>query len=222
MIERVFWKSKAKQIVHSKHHLQDSNQQPAINDDVVEVFWLRNDPYFLKQEDEQILLSNNAWLNDRIMDAAQKLICKEIGTMDSYQSVLNSERKTENPYQPASQEHVQLLHDGSNHWFLSFCSNGRVQICDSLKSSLTPSSRKSIRSLYKDYVPNGGERMTFRPVQKQPDSYNCGAFAIAYAAELLDGQCPSDEVFDINEMRKHLITCLENQILTPFPKVSSA
>ena len=189
---------------------------------MVEVFWLRNDLYFLKQEDEQILLSNNAWLNDRIMDAAQKLICKEIGTMDSYQSVLNSERKTENPYQPVSQEHVQLLHDGSNHWFLSFCSNGRVQICDSLRSSLTPSSRKSIRSLYKNYVPNGGERRTFLPVQKQPDGYNCGAFAIAYAAELLDGQCPSDAVFDVNEMRKHLITCLENQILTPFPKVSSA
>ena len=34
VIERVFWKSKAKQIVHSKHHLQDSNQQPAINVDV--------------------------------------------------------------------------------------------------------------------------------------------------------------------------------------------
>ena len=60
------------------------------------------------------------------------------------------------------------------------------------------------------------------PVQKQPDGYNCGAFAIAYAADLLDGQCPSDAVFDVNEMRKHLITCLENQILTPFPKVSSA
>ena len=157
VIERVFWKRKTKQIVHSKHHLQDSNQQPAINDDVVGVFWLHNDLYFLKQEDEQILLSNNAWFNDRIMDAAQKLICKEIGTMDLYQSVFNSERKTENPYQPVSQEHVQLLHDGSNHWFLSFCSNGPVQICDSLRSTLTLSSRKSIRSLYKNYVPNGGE-----------------------------------------------------------------
>ena len=60
VIERVFWKSKAKQIVHSKHHLQDPNQQPVINDDVAEVFWLRNDLYLLKQEDEQILLSNNA------------------------------------------------------------------------------------------------------------------------------------------------------------------
>ena len=156
------------------------------------------------------------------MDAAQKLICKKVGTMDSYQSVLNSERKTENPYQTVSQEHVQLLQDGSNHWFLSFCSNGWVQICDSLRSSLTPSSRKAIRSPYENYVPNGGVRMTLLPVQKQPDGYNCGAFAIAYAAELLDGQCPSDAVFDVNEMRKHLITCLENQILTSFPKVSSA
>ena len=89
-----------------------------------------------------------------------------------------------------------------------------------LRSSLTPSSRKLIRSLYKNYVSNRGERMTFLPVQKQPVGYNCGSFAIAYA-ELLDGQCPSDAVFDVNEMRKHLITCLENQILTPFPKVSS-
>ena len=64
--------------------------------------------------------------------------------------------------------------------------------------------------------------MTFLPVQKQPDGYNCGEFSITYEAELLDRQCPSDAVFDVNEMRKHLITCLENQTLTPFPKVSSA
>ena len=81
------------------------------------------------------------------MDAAQKLICKENGTDESYQTVLNSEKKTIHPFHPVSQEHVQLLHDGANHWLLSFCSNGRVQVCDSLRSSLTCSSRNSIRSL---------------------------------------------------------------------------
>ena len=93
------------------------------------------------------------------MDAAQKLICKEIGTDESYQSVLNSEKKTIDPFHPLSQEHVQLLHDGANHWFLNFCSNGRVQVCDSLRSSLTRSSRKSIRSLYKHYLADGGEQI---------------------------------------------------------------
>ena len=78
-------------------------------------------------------------------------------------------------------------------WFLSFCSNGRVQVCDSLRSGLTRSSRKSIRSLYKHYVADDGEQIvTFLPLQKQPDGHNCGPFAIAYAAEILDEHSPSE------------------------------
>ena len=68
------------------------------------------------------------------MDAAQKLICKEIGTDESYQSVLKSEKKTLDPF--------------------------------SFRSSLTRSSRESIRFLYKHYVADGGEQIvTFLPVQ---------------------------------------------------------
>ena len=48
-----------------------------------------------------------------------------------------------------------------------------------------------------------------------------GAFAIAYAAEILNGRSPSEAVFDVNKVREHLITCLEMQRLTPFPEVSS-
>ena len=81
--------------------------------------------YILKKENQHLLLSKDAWLNDRIMDAVQKLIRKEFGTDESYQSVLSSEKKTIDPFHPVSQEHVQILHDGANHWFLSFCSNGQ-------------------------------------------------------------------------------------------------
>ena len=102
----------------------------------------------------------------------------------------------------------------SQFWF-----KWRVQVCDSLPLSLTHPSRKSIRSLYKHY---GGEQIvTFLPSQKQPDAYNCGPFAIAYATEILDGRCPSEAVFDVNKIREHLITCLEMQRLTRFPKVSN-
>ena len=77
----------------------------------------------------------------------------------------------------------------SYHWFLSVCSNAPVQVCDSLRSSLTRSSRKPIRSLYKHYVADGGEQIvTFLPVQKNPNGHNCGPFAIVYAAETLDGR----------------------------------
>ena len=216
IIKHAFWKQR--QNIQSVNLLQQSD----IIDEVTEEPWLRNKMYILKKGDQHLLLSKDAWLNDRIMDAAEKLICKEIGTDESYQSVLNSEKKPIDPFHTVSQEHVQLLHDGANHWFLSFCSNGRVQVCDSLRSSLTRSSEKSIRSLYKHYVADGGEQIVnFLPVQKQPDGHNWEPFAVAYAAEILDGRSPSEVVFDVNKMREHLITSLEMQRLTPFPKVSS-
>ena len=99
-------------------------QQSDIIDEVTEEPWLRNEMYILKKEDQHLLLSKDAWLSDRIMDTAQKLICKEIGTDESYQSVLNSEKKTIDPFHPAFQEHVQAEHaleiqDGRDQWFSS-------------------------------------------------------------------------------------------------------
>ena len=118
------------------------------------------------------------------------------------------------------EEHIQLLHDGRNHWILSFYSNGCVQVCDSPNTALTRSSRKAIRSLYKHYF-SGDEVISFLPVQRQPDGYNCGLFAIAFAAEILDGKSPSEAIFSVDEMRGHLISCLETQKLSPFPRVSN-
>ena len=123
-------------------------------------------------------------------------------------------------FQPVHQDHIQLLYDGGSHWFLSFCSSGRVQICDSLKSTLNRSSMKSVYSLYKNVVGESGKVMpTFLPVHKQPDGFNCGPFAIAYAAEILDGKSPMEAIFDVKKMRQHLIRCLQEKNLSPFPKI---
>ena len=171
--------------------------------------------YILRQKDKEVLLSKDEWLNDQLMDTAQKLIRKESGTPFTFQKVLNSQKKDVEPYRALYEEHIQLLHDGRNHWILSFCSNGRVQVCDSLNTALTRSSRKAIRSLYKHYF-SGDEVISFLP-----DGYNCGLFAIAFAAEILDGESPSEAIFSVDEMRGHLIPCLETQKLSLFPKVSS-
>ena len=154
------------------------------------------------------------------MDAAQKLICITLGEEDNYQSVLNSQKNEAIPYNPVYNDHIQLLHDGGSHWFLSFCSSGRVQICDSLKSTLNRSSMKSVYSLYKHVV---GEfekvKPTFLPVHKQTDGFNCSSFAIAYATEILHGTSPMEAIFDVKKMRNHLLVCLEQKTLTPFPKI---
>ena len=48
--------------------------------------------------------------------------------------------------------------------------------------------------MYKHYF-SGDEVLSFLPVQRQPDGYNYGLFAIAFAAEILDGKSPSEAIF---------------------------
>ena len=211
-VERVYWKSPKSPI-----HVDDDEEEDAAGNDL----WLQNELYILKEADKNIVNSSSAWFNDRLMDAAQQMICKVLGL--EYQSVLNVQNRAPSPFYPVIHaEHVQILHDGSNHWLLSFCSNGRVQICDSLRNTLSRKSMACVKSLYKHCVNDDGVTLpiTFLPVQKQPDGYNCGPFAIAYAAELLAGNSPSDAHFDVQQMRAHFILCLENRDLTPFPKLT--
>ena len=130
------------------------------------------------------------------------LICKALRDERSYQSVLNTQRKVIIPFRPLNHDHIQLLHDGSSHWFLSFCQSGQIQICDSLKSSLK--NRVSMKCLYaldKNVVGEFGKvTPTFLPVHEQTDGCYCGPFSITYAAEILDGKSLTETVFDVNEM----------------------
>ena len=50
--------------------------------------WTKNNDYHLKCSDREILLSESAWLNDNLTDSALKLICKSLGTLASWQSIL--------------------------------------------------------------------------------------------------------------------------------------
>ena len=49
-------------------------------------YWLKNNLYHLHFKDEEILWSPTTWLNDHIVDLAQKLISKKLGADDDYQS----------------------------------------------------------------------------------------------------------------------------------------
>ena len=78
------------------------------------LYWLKNDLYRLQFEDE-ILRSPTAWLHNGIMDAAQKVICKELRADGDYQLVLNVLKRRGAPYRAAKNEHIQLLHNVSGH-----------------------------------------------------------------------------------------------------------
>ena len=69
IIDRIYWKGRKCDI--PVIHIDDEKDAVDAKD---EEFWLRNDLYYLKMKEKQILMSDKAWLNDNIMDAAQRLL----------------------------------------------------------------------------------------------------------------------------------------------------
>ena len=154
------------------------------------------------------------------MDASQKLIYKALGSLETYQSVLNCQKKRQT-YFPVSGDHIQLLHDSNCHWLLAFSSSGRVQVCDSLRTNLTSLSKQCLKSLYQPLFKNGKLEVTFLTVEKQTDGFNFGLFALAYASILLDGKSPTDFRFLVKEIRAHYIKSLKDFTLHPIPVIEN-
>ena len=59
--------------------------------------------------------------------------------------------------------------------------------------------------------------LTFKGVQRQKGSNDCGLFALAFATSLCIGDDPSQLNYIQDKLRPHLITCLEKNCLTFFP-----
>ena len=147
---RIFWKIKSN---------ESSNAQR------IPAMWIKNELYELKESDKEILEGSDCWLNDNLTDAGQKLICKALGNLETYQSVLNCKKKWQT-YFPVSSDHMQLLHDGNRHWLLALSSSGWVQVCDSLRTNLTSVSKQFLKSLHQPLFKNGKLEVTFLPVLK--------------------------------------------------------
>ena len=69
----------------------------------------------------------------------------------------------------------------------------------------------------------GGEKInvSLLKVQQQDNCVDCGVFAIAFCTEFcFTGRKGILEAeFNLLKMRQHLLTCLENMELVPFPKI---
>ena len=93
---------------------------------------------------------------------------------------------------------------------------------DSLHTNLTPISRKCLKSFLQPLVKNGKFDLTFLPVDKQIDGFNCRLFALGYAGILLDGKSPTDAWFVVSKMRNQFMKSLKDAHLYPFPTLEKA
>ena len=82
VIARVFWKKRKLNTIQELD-ITDTPQDE----------WLHNRIYILMAQDKAILLSKGEWINDRMMDAVQKLICDEIGPRLLFRQCLTPKRK---------------------------------------------------------------------------------------------------------------------------------
>ena len=78
-----------------------------------------------------------------------------------------------------------------------------------LRNNLTSISKKYLKS-FQPLENNGKLEVTYLPVDKQTDGFNCSLFALGYASALLDGKSPIDACFLVNEMRNHFLKCLKD------------
>ena len=172
---------------------------------------------------DKAILQSSCWLNDGIVYAAQKLLeAQTKGKIFGWQSTQLSKREGLFVVLPPSCSFIQILHVGKCHWLTISNVNvhgGAPYICvyDSGRpTSVSVDVTRSVCSFFK--CQSEVIRFDIMNVAPQTNAHDCGVYAIAYATELAHGADPVSCEWDVGQMRKHVLLCLESGVLTRFPK----
>ncbi|PJE77789.1 hypothetical protein CI610_03284 [invertebrate metagenome] len=183
-------------------------------------------------ESHKLKISNKEWICSDIINEVQSIMSKQFPGLNGFQltnlaPVYDSNKckwKNQIAFQSVVSPSVQIHHNGRDHWVTSFqTSNGDISVLDSLASKEnhtvnTPSIELQLCSIYgnnKSSIP-----VKILDVQDQNNGYDCGLFAIANMVEFcFKGNSFKQKTnFIENQMRDHLIWCLDKGYFMPFPQ----
>ena len=165
------------------------------------------------------LITKGEMLNDAVINKAQTLLHEQ------FPGVGGLEDTTLGPifmFSVQKGEFVQLLHDGNIHWVCISnigCNENEIKYYDSLRGSrVSWYLLQQIASI----VHEDGPQLVINPmkVQKQTNSVDCGLYALAFATSLVNGINPEDETYSVEELRPHLLKCLQDGKMKQFPRES--
>lgn len=182
--------------------------------------WKRLGNFILTEFDKKILISENEWITDTIINCSQQLLKKEHPLIGGLENVLICELEQ---VQPCSRKFVQILNENGNHWLtvsnVFKSEKNQVSIYDSLSSEKRSYSFKTLKPVFQ-LLPDVTEIHFFvEQVTQQVDNSQCGLMSIAFAKALCAGNNPANIQFSDEPitLREHLLKCLEKETIETFP-----
>ena len=160
----------------------------------------------LRLSDKAVLL--NGELNDKLINAAQKLLLQKFPSVKGLRSTL-------------VQDHIgfwvdnylQVVHSRSNHWITVTtigCQYGEVKVYDSLYKKVDTATKSKLEKTFACKI-----QYIVPKVQEQQDVKDCGLFAVVFATDIAHGRMVFK--YDQSKMRDHLCECFEQLCIDVFP-----
>ena len=198
---------------------------PRPDSPILPTMWIPN--LVLYKEDKSILDSATEWLTDSIIYAGQLLLRKKVsGKVFGLQSTQHCRKIGSFAEIPQGCAFIQILLVSNSHWitvsnidtrshhednFLPTCNT--IDLYDSLRPrTIDCSIMDMVCSFYK--CPSDFINFDITNIEGQDDSHSCGLYALACATELAYGGDPCLCKWDKEKMRKHLIFCFENGMVS--------
>ena len=178
----------------------------------------------LSKEEEYTIL-NDGILTDQSIDMVQKMLSDKIPDLDGLHDTVVGPSNAF-PIVKTYKKYVQILYTDRLHWVCtanldkSRSDNSSSLLYDSMNSG------RVVRQVAEQIASfsncrNPELQIQIQGVQQQNNSIDCGLFAAAFATSLAFGQDPSKVQYDAAKLRSHLLKCLKNKEMEPFPTIDS-
>ena len=143
-------------------------------------------PSLLKKD--KTILEQGKWLNDRIINGAQKLLKRQFPLIDGLHSTISIAANQADVLRGGA---IQILHVDGNHWICIKIGEDKseVKIFDSLYSTIKISLVDQLMKL----LHSNKDEITFHSmhIQRQAGVADCGLYAIAVATSLCYDEDPT-------------------------------
>ena len=118
---------------------------------------------------------------------------------------------------------MQILNRSHNHWIcLSSigCPADTVEVFDNLRPSNGQAGKDIKEVIASILFTDSPIQLIFPDIQQQRSLVNCGLFALAFAFQVCSGKRPEIVSFHEHQMQSHLLSCINDQHMKPFPSTA--